>query len=109
MHLFHLQLQLINHFRDQQWQTPPYFFMVLDGAETTLELAMMEVLWHRRLQGPHLISVIQMPNKLSVAIITCPMSFEQESCLKFEEQVMMATDRPVFKTSLVFWSKYVSV
>ena len=26
MHLFHLQLQLINHFRDQQWQTPRPIF-----------------------------------------------------------------------------------
>ena len=65
MHLFHLQLQLINHFRDQQWQTPPYFFMVLEGAETTLELAMMEVLWHRRFQGPHLITG---DNKLMLVI-----------------------------------------
>ena len=30
--------------------------MILEGAETTLELAMMEALWHRRLQGPHLIT-----------------------------------------------------
>ena len=35
--------------------------MVLEGAETSLELAMNEALWHARLQGPHLIS---RPNEL---------------------------------------------
>ena len=39
--------------------------MVLEGAETTIELAMMEVLWHRRLQGPHLITG---DNKLMLVI-----------------------------------------